>query len=110
MTQKEHDTRLIARLSDYPEDGIYEIPADEKSYLLVIQNGKPHLLENKCGHFGVSMAKGYLEDQSIVCPEHGISFDLNTGQVVNRPFENCDPIKVVPVKVIDDDIFLQRFG
>ncbi|MCU7837629.1 MAG: Rieske 2Fe-2S domain-containing protein [gamma proteobacterium symbiont of Taylorina sp.] len=66
--------------------------------LLIQYNNKTYLLENKCGHFGIALDDAKIEQQQdkvvIVCAQHGISFDLQTGQVVNRPWESCDPIKV----------------
>lgn len=100
----------IASLDDYPEDGIYKITHHNQTFLLIIRQGKPYLIENKCGHFGVPLENGQLRDQQIVCPEHGISFDLGTGNIVNRPYENCDPIKVFALKLVDRKIYLQDPG
>lgn len=102
---------LIASLDDYPGDGIYEIFIDDKVLLLIINKGKPHLIENKCGHFGVPLVvdgqvRGKLRDNEIVCAEHGISFDLVSGEIVNRPYENCDPIKVFAIEQISKKIYL----
>lgn len=100
--------QLIASLDDYPDDGLYELKADNQSLLLVIKQGKPYVVENKCGHFGVPMDKGRVTGNELICPQHGISFDLVTGKVVNRPYENCDPIKVFSIKVIDNNIYLSK--
>ncbi len=69
------------------------------SAVLFVFKGKYYLIENKCGHFGVPLLNGRIRDNEIVCAEHGISFDLETGSVVNRPYENCDPIKVFTSKI-----------
>jgi len=103
------ENELIINLEEYPDEGIFEISAfpenDElgfsksRSLLLIIFKGKYHIIENKCGHFGMPLLNGRLRDNEIVCAEHGISFDLETGNVVNRPYENCEPIKVYDSKV-----------
>ena len=102
MTQE----RLIATLDDYPEDGIYELILDSQSLLLIIQRGRAHLVENKCGHFGIPLQDGHLQDNEIICARHGISFALDTGEVVNRPYENCDAIRVLPIRQEKRQIFL----
>lgn len=75
--------------------------------LLIHEKNKTYLLENKCGHFGVVLEDAKLgldEDKAvIICQQHGISFDLATGEVVNRPWESCDPIKILNV-VIENDM------
>lgn len=98
--------RLIATLDDYPEDGIYELILDSQSLLLIIQRGRAHLVENKCGHFGIPLQDGHLQDNEIICARHGISFALDTGEVVNRPYENCDAIRVLPIRQEKRQIFL----
>jgi nitrite reductase/ring-hydroxylating ferredoxin subunit len=69
------------------------------NFLLIQENNNIYLLENKCGHFGVRLDDANIEEASkknvIICKQHGISFDLSTGEVINRPWENCDPIKIM---------------
>jgi len=82
---------------------------NNKQLLLIHINEKTYLLENKCGHFGVSLEDAdieqqYVEQQNIdiiVCKQHGISFDLSTGKVANRPWEDCDPIMILEPVVKD---------
>lgn len=101
--------KCTLNLDDYPEDGIFEILLDleieetcslnERTFLLIAHQGKYHVIENKCGHFGVPLSDGKIRENEIVCAEHGISFDLDTGEVVNRPYENCDPLKVLAIEI-----------
>ncbi len=105
-------------LDDYPDDGIFEIRLEPNSEdfcsktgclrLLIVHQGKYHVIENKCGHFGVPLSNGELRGNEIVCAEHGISFDLDTGEVVNRPYENCDPIKILAIKKKGRMLYLQE--
>lgn len=70
--------------------------------LLLIRRGRElFVIENKCGHFGVSLEDATVNHGRIRCSQHGFEFDLYTGKVVDRPFENCDPLRTFPVKVID---------
>ncbi len=66
--------------------------------LLLIQTlDQPHLIENRCGHMGIPLDTGEVENNTIVCSQHGISFDLETGELANRPYENADPIKIFEI-------------
>lgn len=118
------EKQVIINLDDYPEDGIFEIDLDSHTedsdgiescglkgqvLLLVVQQGRYHVIENKCGHFGVPLSNASLQDNEIICAEHGISFDLDSGIVVNRPYENCDAIKVFNSTVISRQLHLQCF-
>ena len=65
--------------------------------LLIQQQDAVFLVENKCGHFGVPLEDGRLQNDSITCKGHGIEFSLKTGEIINRPWENCDPIRIFAV-------------
>ncbi len=80
----------------------FEIGANK--LLLIQNNGQLYLIENRCGHFGIPLETGKLEDGTIVCSQHSISFSLTTGEIVNRPYENADPIKIHAIIFKNDDI------
>ncbi len=65
--------------------------------LVTRYQGQLYCLENKCGHFGVPLDDGEVVDGTVVCRMHGISFSLASGEVINRPWENCDRVQVYPV-------------
>lgn len=64
-----------------------------RKLLLIRHQSKTYVVENKCGHFGMPLDTGRLEEGTIVCCHHGISFDLASGEVSNCPYENSDSIK-----------------
>lgn len=68
-----------------------------RKLLLIQQAGRIYLIENKCGHFGVALEKGELTENSVICSEHGIEFDLLTGKVMNNHWDDCDPVNVFKV-------------
>ena len=73
----------------------------EISLLLIQHNTNNYLTENRCGHFGVELESGRVETDTIICSQHGISFSLKTGKIVNRPYENADPIRVFEITCQD---------
>ncbi|MBF0256385.1 MAG: Rieske 2Fe-2S domain-containing protein [Gammaproteobacteria bacterium] len=85
------------RVANPASIGEGELQVLAEGLLLLRYQGQLHCIENKCGHFGVPLADGELRDGAIVCRHHGISFCLSSGEVVNRPWENCDRLRVYPV-------------
>ncbi len=79
---------------------------EDHSLLLIQEEDEIFLIENKCGHFGVPMEQAQITGTTFICREHGISFDLKTGAVSNRPWENCDPLKVFEVHWDGDSVGL----
>jgi nitrite reductase/ring-hydroxylating ferredoxin subunit len=48
--------------------------------LLVRKDDAVYAIENRCPHLGVSMARGKVVGDEIVCPFHGSRFDIRTGE------------------------------
>ena len=67
---------------------------DGINILLIKINQKIHIIENRCGHFGVPLVTGTLDDNSIICSQHFAKFDLLSGKVMNDSVEQCDEIAV----------------
>ena len=99
--------QLIGSKEDYLECDRYELSFDGINYLLLHQTGVFHLIINQCGHFGISLSDADLKPNTIICSGHGISFDLTTGEIINRPFETCDKLKVFEVIETDGQLFFQ---
>lgn len=95
---------------DLPEEGCVRIIRDEKSYLVICHQGKTHVIANHCGHFGIPLEDGKIENGAIYCSQHGIGFDLSSGAIINRPYENCDPIQVFDVEYQEGNVCIRAEG
>lgn len=56
--------------------------------LLVQDNGRTHLLINRCPHMDARMDRGRVENDHLRCPVHGIAFSLSTG-LAEGPMAHC---------------------
>jgi nitrite reductase/ring-hydroxylating ferredoxin subunit len=81
---------------------------DTKNYLLIFHQNMFTLIEDKCGHFGISLQEGKIEDGTIICPQHQISFNLKNGEVVNRPWESCDLLTIHPLIIKENTIYFDK--
>jgi nitrite reductase/ring-hydroxylating ferredoxin subunit len=101
--------RAMAQISfgDPASIGEGEIRVLAEGPLLIRHQGKLHCIDNKCGHFGVPMADGVLQDGTIACRQHGISFSLVSGEVINRPWENCDGLRIHTVVESDHEALIE---
>lgn len=57
--------------------------------LLIHTNGKTHLIHSRCPHAEYSLANGTVAEGQIRCPQHGICFDLTTGQPQGGEAVDC---------------------
>jgi nitrite reductase/ring-hydroxylating ferredoxin subunit len=60
--------------------------------VLVRVDNRLHKLPAKCPHTGAPLALGRIEGNSIVCPWHGATFDLATGE--RTAGATCDDVRV----------------
>ena len=58
-----------------------------------------------CTHEDVHLEDGLVMDNEIECPMHQGVFDIKTGEAVSPPA--CDDLKTYPVKVEDNNIYIQ---
>jgi len=81
-------------LAELQANKVVPLEKNEIHFLVISQNDDIFVIEDRCGHFGVSMKDGKIQDNCILCPAHGAKFHLETGELMNDLFENCDPINV----------------
>lgn len=91
------------KLSQLPEGGIIELP--EIPILLARFKGVLTALESTCTHDGCNVAFGEISGNNIVCPCHGSTFDLITGEVRGGPA--TVPLKKHDVRVIGDEVIVE---
>ena len=66
--------------------------------------GEIHALGDKCTHGDISLAEGFVEDDTLECWAHGSRFELATGRPLTLPA--YEPVPVFAVTVVDDDVFV----
>lgn len=89
-------------------DGLIKpVKIGDFSLLLIVADGKAHLIENKCGHFGVPLDTGEVKNNTIVCAQHGIAFDLETGENANRPWEDCEKVTIYTLVERGDELGIE---
>jgi 3-phenylpropionate/trans-cinnamate dioxygenase ferredoxin component len=72
--------------------------------LLCNVGGKIYAIEDVCTHDGGPLEQGTLEGETIVCPRHGATFDVRTGDVITLPA--VVPLMTFDLSVEGDDIFV----
>jgi nitrite reductase/ring-hydroxylating ferredoxin subunit len=63
------------------EDGRQVVEVEDHKVLLLKHNGKLYATQHTCPHMGAPLKRSKLEGNSIVCPLHRSTFDLETGDV-----------------------------
>ena len=93
--------------------GIDEVPLGRVKLVEVNGNeiavfnlaGSFHAVDNSCTHVGGPLCEGEISGSEVICPWHGATFDITTGQAVGPPAS--DALKRYNVTVAGSDILIE---
>ena len=75
----------VAHVDQLPPGEMQAVAVGDKQYLVANVDGTFWALQDACPHdCRISLASGRLEGNLVVCPRHGMAFDVTTGQAVER--------------------------
>jgi 3-phenylpropionate/trans-cinnamate dioxygenase ferredoxin subunit len=72
--------------------------------LVLDAEGVVHALGDTCTHGDISLAEGFVEDDTLECWAHGSKFELTTGKPLTLPA--YEPVPVYAVELRDGDIYI----
>lgn len=93
-----------ARLEEIPPEGKHVLAGEEE--VLLVRDGKQvYAVSYLCTHQDMELEGGHREGGAWVCPHHGATFDLRTGEALSMPA--VEPVKVFEVRVEDGWVFVR---
>ena len=66
--------------------------------------GRFYAVDDECTHAIASLSEGRLRGRIIVCPMHGGSFDVCTGEPRSLPCKQ--PLRTWPLEIADGQVYL----
>jgi len=75
----------IARKSEIADGTTKRVAVGGQNVLLCNVSGEIYAIEDVCTHDGGPLEQGTLEGECIVCPRHGATFDVTTGEALTLP-------------------------
>ncbi len=73
------------------EGTMKEVAEEGKTLLIANISGSLYSIGGICTHMGCHLSQGRLEGQNVICPCHGSTFDVKTGNVVKGPARRSEP-------------------
>jgi 3-phenylpropionate/trans-cinnamate dioxygenase ferredoxin subunit len=98
----------ICSTTDVPEGEVRRFEHDHRPIAVVnLGGGGFRAIDAICSHAHYFLDEGDVEadDETIECPKHGSTFDLNTGRPTTLPATL--PVPVFDLRVEDDDIWIE---
>lgn len=94
----------VASLTGFEPGTTRRVMVDGLEVLLCNVDGTIYAIEDLCTHDGGPLDQGALEGACVVCPRHGATFDVRTGQALTLPA--VVPVMTFTVSVDGDDVFV----
>jgi 3-phenylpropionate/trans-cinnamate dioxygenase ferredoxin component len=94
----------VAKVSEIASGTTRRVLVDSVEILLCNVDGTIYAIEDVCTHDGGPLDQGELEGEHVVCPRHGATFDVRTGDALTLPA--VLPLMTFEVSVEGDDIFV----
>jgi len=92
-------------LSELEQDTAHRVVLDGVAICVVLDgDGEVHAIGDTCTHGDISLADGFVEDDTIECWAHGSAFSLRTGRPLNLPA--YEPVPVFAVQIDGDDVLI----
>jgi len=67
-------------------------------------SGEIHAIGDTCTHGDISLAEGFVEDDTLECWAHGSKFSLISGKPITLPAYESVP--VFTVSIVDGDVYI----
>jgi 3-phenylpropionate/trans-cinnamate dioxygenase ferredoxin component len=94
----------VAKVSEIAPGTTLRVVVDSVSILLCNVDGRIFAIEDVCTHDGGPLDQGELEGECIVCPRHGATFDVRTGDALTLPA--VVPLMTFETSIEGDDVFV----
>ena len=97
--------RKVAKTGDVVPGKTLRVITDSIELLLCNVDGTIYAIEDVCTHDGGPLDQGTLEGETVVCPRHGATFDVRTGDALTLPA--VLPLMTFPVTVEGSDVYVE---
>ncbi|SMF48620.1 non-heme iron oxygenase ferredoxin subunit [Pseudogulbenkiania subflava] len=87
----------VAPADGFPPGTFHTVDADGVAIAVFNVEGRYYAIEDMCSHEAETLSGGEVLGECIVCPRHGASFSLRTGEALGPPA--YEPVATFPVRV-----------
>lgn len=97
---------VLCKASELPPGKLLQVELADGTPICVANLGGRFLaIGGECTHAGGPLGEGDIEGNCVVCPWHGASFDLETGEARTPPAHEAEP--TYPVEVVGDEVRIE---
>jgi nitrite reductase/ring-hydroxylating ferredoxin subunit len=102
--------RLGLAAASVPEGTMRDVDVDGRAVLVLRQGGQLFAFQGRCPHEEGTLAEGSLEPGQVVCPLHGATFAVPSGQIladpdgVRPPSGDVPSLRTFPTRLVAGEV------
>ena len=93
----------VAAVADVAPGTTLSVEVAGAGVLLCNVDGTIYAIEDVCTHDGGPLDQGELEGACVVCPRHGATFDVRSGDAT---MPAVMPVATFPIEIRDGDVYV----
>ena len=101
----EENWHLVGTTDNMEVEDILRFDHGDKTFCIYMLEDGFYATDGICTHEDVHLEDGLVMDNEVECPMHQGVFDIKTGEALSPPA--CDSLKTYPVKVEENNIYIQ---
>jgi len=95
----------VCAFEDVPVNQALRVVVDGVAIALVKDSaGECHAIGDTCTHGDISLAEGFVEDETLECWAHGSKFSLVSGKPLTLPA--FEPVPVYELTIVDGEVYI----
>jgi len=92
----------VARAGDLAPGQAKRIDIAGRSLAIFNLDGRYHAIDDACNHRGGPLSEGQVQEEAVVCPWHGATFSISTGELLGPPGRGA--VRSYPTRVNGQDV------
>jgi nitrite reductase/ring-hydroxylating ferredoxin subunit len=101
----------VGGIEDFEGTGLRRIEVEGRTILLIHMDSAFYAIDGLCSYKKGDLSKGTLEGFKVQCPEHGVEFDIRTGEVVKNVklplIGKAKNLQAYDIYIEDGDIYIE---
>ena len=97
----------VAKTGELEEGKGKKVTVNGQDIAIFRISGKVYAIQENCPHQGGPLSDGDLTGNVVMCPWHGMTYDVTTGKAAPDAWNQELSVKTYNVKVEADDILIE---
>lgn len=99
----------VAKEGSMKDGALFKTKVGEQEVLLIKSGDSYYATSHLCTHEEYDLSEGFMDEGTLICPNHFATFNPKDGSVISPPEGSGDisPLKSFPVKVENGEVLVE---